>query len=190
MKITPVLLVALLLGLFATSLVHAQTTEKIALYADRAGTDCSISDTGVGTAIVYIFHVGTGTRIGCEFRAPMPECWTGATWVGDAYAFVGVLGQSQGPDVSVAYGACLTLPVYIGKMVFEITGAAQACCRYSVLPSVYVPSSVITLNCVDPSHNIPILGGSATINENASCPCVPPLAVESATWGRIKSLYH
>ena len=119
------LLVLLLTPLTATR-VPAQTTEKIALYADRAGTDCSISDSGVGEAIVYIFHVGTGTRIGCEFRAPKPACWIGATWVGDSYAFDFVFGQSQGPDVSVAYTACLPLPIYIGKMVFEVTGASAA----------------------------------------------------------------
>ena len=188
MKITPVLLVVLLLALFAASLVQAQTTEKIALYADRAGTDCSISDTGVGTVIVYLFHEGTGTRTVCEFRAPKPECWTGATWVGDGYAFPAVLGQSQGPDVIVAYPGCIPLPIYIGKIVFEVTGEAQPCCGYSVLPSIYY-TSVVTADCINP-FTIPIQGGSVVINENASCPCAPPLAVEATTWGQIKSLYQ
>jgi hypothetical protein len=192
MKITPVLLVVLLLTLFATSLVQAQTTEKITLYADRAGTDCSISDTREGTLFVYMFHVGTtGTRNGCEFRAPKPECWTGATWVGDNFqpSFL-YIGTSQGGDLSVAYAACLPLPVYIGKMIFEVTGAAQACCPYPVLSSVWHPS-VLTVDCqIPPPQEIPILGGSAVINEDPSCPCEPPLAVESTTWGRVKSLYN
>ena len=187
MKVTPALL-GILLVLPANSLVRAQTTEKMALFADRAGTDCSISDTGEGTAIVYIFHVGTGTRTGCEFRAPKPECWIGATWVGDAYAFFFTLGQSQGPDVSVAYDACLTLPIYLGKMIFEVSGNAQPCCRYPVLPSVYEPAGILTVDCL--GQGIRILSGPAVINENSSCPCAPPLAVEATTWGRVKSLYN
>jgi len=188
MKITPALL-GLVLVLSADSLVQAQTAESITLYADRAGTDCSVSDTGVGTAIVYIFHVGTGTRGACEFRAPKPECWSGATWVGDNYAFPAVLGQSQGPYVTVAYPACLPLPIYIGKIVFDVTGTAQACCRYPVLPSVYY-QSVVTIDCKNPAEPLPILGGSVVINEDASCPCERPVALESTTWGRVKSLYH
>ena len=189
MKITTALL-GLMLVLSVSLPVQAQMAEQITLYADKFGTDCSISDTGEGTVIVYIFHVGTGTRIGCEFRVPKPECWAGATWVGDNFGSFGVIGQSQGPDVSVAYGACLPLPIYVGKMVFEVTGSAEPCCRYPVLPSVYVPWSVITVDCTSDANTIPILGGSAVINENASCSCEPPLAAESTTWGRVKSLYH
>ncbi len=186
MKIATVLL-SLVLVLSGKSLVQAQTAEGIMLYADKFGTDCSISDTRAGTVFVYIFHVGTGMRGGCEFRAPKPECWTGATWVGDDFLGYGVAGQSQGPDCSVAYRACLPLPVYVGKMVFEVTGAAQACCVYNVLPSEYRPESVLSGDCQ--GRELPILGGSAVINENDSCPCAPPLAVESTTWGRVKSLY-
>ena len=191
MKVTPVLPVALLLTLLATSPVQAQTTEKIALYADKFGTDCSITDVGVRTVYVYMIHEGTGTRTGSEFRAPKPDCWTGAVWDGDElFATVGgQIGYSQGPFLALAYSACLPLPVYLGRIAFEATGDAEACCRYPVLPSAFEPASVVAVNCsFDPP--IPILAGSTVINENASCPCGPPLAVESATWGQIKSLYH
>jgi hypothetical protein len=192
MKTTPLLLAVSLLALLTTSLADAQTTEKITLFADRFGADCSISDTREGTLFVYMFHVGgTGTRSGCEFRAPKPGCWTGATWVGDNFqpTFL-YIGASQGGDLSVAYAACLPLPIYIGKMIFEVTGAAQVCCPYPVIPSVWY-ARVLTVDCgVIPEKEIPISGGSAVINENASCPCSPPLAVESTTWGRVKSLYH
>ena len=193
MKITPVLLIVLLLTLLATSLVQAQTTEKIALYADKFGTDCSISDTGAPVVFVYMIHEGTGLRLGSVFRAPQPPCWTGATWVGDAFppGFVFVRSTQDGLGLEVGYG-CAALPVYIGKMIFETAGAAEDCCKYPVLahgypPQLY-PPGVVALDCE--THRFPILGGSAVINENANCPCAPPLAAESTTWGRVKSLYH
>lgn len=190
MKITPVLRVVVLLTLFATSLVQAQTTEKIALYADRAGTDCSIDDTTVRTLSVYIIHEGTGSRTEAKFGAPKPDCWTGATWVGEVLQAALFSGTTQSSDLQVAYTGCLSLPIYVGRMIFEVTGAAQACCRYPVLPSVFYPGTIIVHGCTPAEIYIPILGGSATINENASCPCAPPLAVESTTWGQIKSLYQ
>jgi len=191
MKVTPVLPVALLLTLLATSPLHAQTTERITLYADKLGTDCSIADVGVRTVYVYMIHEGTGTRVLSEFRAPKPDCWTGAIWDSDELngaTIGGLAGYSQGSDLTAVYVGCLPLPVYIGRMVFEATGAAEPCCRYAVLPSVFEPSSVLTADCE--FAQVPILGGSAVINENASCPCSPPLAFESTTWGRVKSLYH
>ena len=174
------------------TLAHAQTIDRITLYADRAGTDCSIADTRVQEAMaVHMFHEGTFGSGGVEFRAPKPDCWTGATWIGDDVnpAWLS-LGTSQGEYLSIAYTytiGCAIPPVYIGKMLFEVTGTAQACCKYPVLPGIYY-QSVVATNCL--GFTIPIAGGHAVINENASCPCAPPLAVESTTWGRVKSLYH
>lgn len=194
MKITLALLVTPLLMLLATSPVQAQTREKIALFADKAGTDCSISDTEVRTVIVYVIHVGAGSRAATVFRAPKPECWIGATWVGDGFpaGFV-FAGSSQGSGLEVGYMACLPLPVYVGKIIFEATGDAQECCHYPVLPVLPTwnpayPHVVLAFDCFN--RYVPISGGSAVINENSSCPCAPPLAVESTTWGRVKSLYH
>jgi hypothetical protein len=194
MKITTTLVAAVvvvLLTILATSLVQAQTTEKIALYADKAGTDCSISDTEVRTVIVHMIHVGTGLRLGALFRAPKPDCWMGATWVGDGFPAGYLFAfSSQSAGLEVSYMACLPLPVYIGKIIFEATGAAQECCPYPVLPTLnpIYPHIVAAIDCF--SRLMPVAGGSVVINENASCPCAPPLAVESTTWGRVKSLYN
>ena len=190
MKVTSVLLGVLLLTLLATSLVQAQTTEKITLYADQAGTDCSISETGVQEVSVYMFHEGAGGRLGVLFRALKPPCWTGATWIRDSIDSWLHMGTSQGQYLAVSYGAtagCGILPIYIGKIVFAVTGVAEACCTLRVIPGVG-EQSVITADCN--SFNIPIMAGYAVINEDASCPCSPPLAVDTVTWGRIKSLYH
>lgn len=189
MKITPVLPVVMLLTFLATSLAHAQTTEKLALYADKFGTDCSVSDTGVQSIIVYVIHEGTGTRSGVEFSAVKPQCWTGATFAGEFWNYPtvgGTYGASQGPTLQLFYFACRTLPLYLGKMVFDAIGASQACCNYPVLPSSW--EGLVSFDCY--SRYVPILGGSVVINENANCPCAPPLAVESTSWGQIKALYQ
>jgi hypothetical protein len=191
MKITRVLPVVLLLTLVATTLTQAQTTEKIALYADRLGTDCSVADHGVTEVAVYMFHVGTGTRTGASFRAPKPACWAGASWSGDELngsTIYARAGNTQSQYLDIIYFGCVPLPIYLGKMLFDATGTAESCCAFPVLPILDYPTNIGGIDCF--SRRIPILGGSVVINENASCPCAPPLAVESTTWGRVKSLYN
>jgi hypothetical protein len=143
MKITPALM-GMLLVLLASSLVRAQTTEKITLYADKFGTDCSISDTGASVVFVYMIHEGTGLRLGSVFRAPKPACWTGATWVGDAFPPGFLFAESTQDDLGLEVGyGCTLLPVYIGRMIFETAGAAQDCCKYPVLAHEYPRSCTL-----------------------------------------------
>ncbi len=171
-------------------------TEKVTLFADAAMTDCSITGNlaSPGIVEVHMFHLGSGNRIAVEFLAPKPPCWSGAIWVGDVIAPpLLVIGNTQSVDISIAYTACLPLPVYLGRINYLVTNDSPPCCQYSVIPSTVVyPSlgpSVYAVVC--PSNTLIAIGaGSAVVNEDPSCLCDPPLAVEETTWGRIKALYQ
>jgi hypothetical protein len=166
----------------------------ITLYADAAGTDCSVSETIPGIVSVHIFHVGTGRRRSSFFTAPKPACWTGAVWAGDVFPpGMAFIGNTQ-VDFSVHYGAsCRDLPTFIGTINFFVTSTGPSCCEYPVLPmsNSEIPGSVFTADCSVPFSSLyAIGGGKVTINETEDCPCNPPLAIEESTWGRVKALYR
>jgi len=199
MKITHGLLAVLLVCCIAPP-VPGQT-EKITLYADAAGTDCSVTETVPGIVSMYMFHVGSGVRRASKFTAPKPACWTGAVWAGDVISpGLGVaIGNTQS-DFTLYYNyagvSCFQepnpLPLYIGTINYFVVSPGPSCCEYPVLPASdsEVPGSVITVLCVEPPSLIAIGAGKVTINETEDCPCDPPVAVEETTWGRVKAFYR
>jgi len=170
-------------------------TEKITLYADAAGTDCSITDAAPGLVEVHIFHVGSTIRVGSQFSAPKPACWTQAIYLGEVLTPLSAYFGSTQTGLTVAHynagGPCLEPPIYIGTMTFWGMGAGQSCCEYPVLPapSSVIPGSIVAFGCPAFSSTV-IDGGKAIINETEDCLCNPPLAVEETTWGRVKALYR
>jgi hypothetical protein len=169
-------------------------TEKLTLYADAGGSDCSIADTAPGLVEVHMIWAGSGGRTALHFRAPKPACWTGATWLGDVIAgnFASI-GTTQSVSYTIAWTDCFDLPFYVGKMNFFGVGTGEPCCQYPVLAATMseIPGSVVGLDCQQPFGNKVAVGaGSATINETEDCLCNPPLAVEETTWGRVKALYR
>ena len=73
-------------------------------------------------------------------------------------------------------------------MNFTAIGHGQPCCDYPVLPAPPEPG-VQVYRCDDRIYHYGT-GRGVIINPDASCPCDTPLATESTTWGRVKSLYH
>lgn len=180
---------AVLLVLSVAQPIFGQT-EKIALYADAWGSDCSITDTAPGVVEVHMIHIGSVGSTGASFRAPAPACWTGAIWLGDVISPFLTIGTTQGNFIDVGYSTCLVSPIHIGRMNFYSAGTGGPCCEYPVLPSTGYPTAV-SVDCAVPFGNlVAIGGGSVMINENSNCLCDPPLAVEETTWGRVKALYH
>jgi hypothetical protein len=173
--------------------------ERITLFADAAGTDCSITDVAAGTVDVHMFHTGSGRRGASHFIAPKPPCWEGAVWIGDAIPLTFLyLGDTQ-TDFVVAYQngvPCGTneLPLHIGMIRYLVAGTGQPCCEYPILPAptAEIPGSVVTVDCDPPPFGeiIAIAAGKVTINETPNCLCDPPLSVETSTWGRVKALYR
>jgi hypothetical protein len=194
------MILVVIVCLFALySLSKAQTVGEIRLFADIEGTECNIVDNSPGFVEVHMIVTGVAGFGGIQFSAPKPDCWIGATWVGDNIPFPTVIGDSQNNyegGLSVAFGYLCndggaTSPFYIGKISYLTQGEAQPCCVYSVRkadvdghPEINSPLIVycdITLGGI---HS-----GYAIINADDTCACYRPVPTQDTTWGRVKVLY-
>ncbi|HTL30383.1 MAG TPA: hypothetical protein VL282_14225, partial [Tepidisphaeraceae bacterium] len=128
-----VLLIVLALVLCAGS---AMAQERIELSSARDATSCSISEPVSPPIVqVHVFVTGPDAATGVRFRVPKPDCWVGATWLGDALEpGLAAVGTSQ-TDWSVAFGGCKPTPFYLGAVSYLISGQALPCCEVLVLPA-------------------------------------------------------
>ena len=177
-----------LISLHGTS--FSQPGGRVALYADDQMQSCEIVDIHPGIVLVHVFHIGIPSSTGIQFYAPTPECWTGSVWLGDVFpsnAYGGT--QNAWYGITLAHGACLNTPIYLGWMSFTTLGTGDRCCLYQVFPPEGEPSGwIAVVDC----HDNKLAGGGrdAVINPDGSCPCDLPVPTEQLTWGRIKSLYR
>jgi len=173
----------------------ALAQDRIELWADENMSTCSISEpTSPPIVLVHVFVTGPTPANAVRFKAPKPDCWVGATWLGDRLedGVVG-LGSSQ-TDWSVAWtagaGGCTaanTLPVYLGAISYLISGQAQPCCKIDALPA----GQFAWVDCDFVEHDLEP-SRSVIVNPNETCGCQSGVttAVESTSWGRVKALYR
>lgn len=185
-----ILLVAIsILCLAALDNAYGQSDDVISLWADAGMNSCEIVDAGSGFVQVHMFHTGSQPAHGVGFLAPTPACWEGATFFGDYVAApLGAGGNSShGTELIIVYPECIVPPVYLGYMYFHVSGGAQPCCSYPVLPRANsVAIDIVDCNFSERAGS----GGYAVVNANSSCRCPAPVATERSTWGRVKSLYR
>jgi hypothetical protein len=162
--------------------------DKIELFSDASGTSCDLYDQSAGLRSVYVFLTGPVPSSAVRFKAPRPDCWVGATFVGDVTSFT-TIGSSQ-IDMSVGFGACLTPPIRVDQINFFSAGTANACCQINAVAPELPRFPLEYLTCDFGEVLIPPDGRKVTINPNDSCHCNQPLAIEATTWGRVKSLYR
>ena len=155
---------------------------RIDLYADAAMSGCEILDTGPMFLEVHMVYSGPAANA-VRFRAPKPECWVGAMFVGDIIPFIST-GNSQ-LDLMIGFGDCLSGQVHMGFARYYATGQAMTCCVLPVLPAFQFVYS----DCGYAEHPL-AAGQSVVINPNEACRCQQPLPTEPSTWGRVKSLYR
>ncbi|MEJ2720017.1 MAG: BACON domain-containing carbohydrate-binding protein [bacterium] len=127
------LIVFSIMMLTASGAHHAAVAQNgaICLFADPAGTDCSLTDDGPGMLTVYVVHMLTPGALASQFSAPMPLCMTGATWLSDTPVFPVTIGDSQ-TGVSVGYGTCQAAPIHILTINYQVSGATETDCAYWV----------------------------------------------------------
>jgi hypothetical protein len=184
---------ALLMCAAVSTAAQAQDPRHLAFFADEAGTQCEVVNTRSEIVTINMFLYGWGRGASAvTFYAPTPACWTDALWLGDAinenYLWLGSTHDSHA-GLTVAFGGCKDLPLYLGSMSFAASGS-QPCCHYDVLPGL--PATVNQLRIVDCDYNpVVIPYTSVTINPNAACPCgMGPVATEETSWSRLKALYR
>ena len=187
---------ALLITLLACICVApALAQDRVELWADRTMSSCSISEPASPAVVeVHVFVTGSVTANAVRFRAPKPDCWVGATWLGDQLeADVLSVGNSQ-TDWSIAWyggaGGCTarnTMPIYLGAIIYQISGQSQPCCKVEVLPA----GEFAFVDCDYIEHDLEP-GKSVVVNPNESCGCqgALTLAVQPSSWGAVKALYR
>jgi hypothetical protein len=166
---------------------------KIDLYADAQRASCHVSeDVSPPVVQIHVFLTGPEKARGARFKAPKPDCWLGATWVGDTTLPVHAGFYNSQSDWSLTFfpaatscGAAFQPPIYIGTINFLVSGQALPCCEMKAMAAL----QFVYTDCTLDEHPLET-GRSVFVNGNASCACDLPLATESTTWGRVKSLYR
>jgi len=152
----------------------------LCVYADPNGTNCYLEDTAPGLVTYYVVHTLTPGATAVQFKAPMPACMTGATWLSDTGAWPVTVGDSQ-TGVSVAYGTCQAGPILVLSINYQMSGTTPSGCAYPVLPidsDDYIP-------VVDCANEVTHINGGVTFfGAQTSCQCdenpAPPIIELSA----------
>jgi len=155
----------------------------VGVYADEAGTACSIVDDG-GVIQVHMMHLRTKDANAVQFALDV----SATNWVhlGDVWAFELVLGTSIS-GVSLAYQFCLSDAIYLGSASF-IGSSAPPCTEISIVPDGPIHETIRASDCSVPLGDIMFpTGGLAYITPDPSNQCSVP--VKETTWGSIKALY-
>jgi hypothetical protein len=172
----------LLLAVPATALGQAG---HIGLFADPAGTECTLSDRGGGEVNVYVVHKATSGAAASQWKI-VSDGGFAMTYVGETWS-TAAMGNTQS-GVSTSYGACMGSPVLLCTVTYISHGASPSCSSLQVVPD---PSSVTgTIEVVDCSSNrLSAAGGRLNVNPDGSCPCGQASNVRETDWGRIKAMF-
>jgi hypothetical protein len=170
--------------LLCTLPVSSFAENRIELFTDVNHSSCEISDQG-GIKTLHVFLTGTNTATLAAFRARVPSCWTGATWLFDDTQYVSV-GNSQ-QEISVAFGLCLAPPVHVAEINIMTSGAAPQCCEMHIEQPIDFALMFVDCGFAETPVNP---GQHVTVNPTEQCPCMNPIRTESSTWGKVKSLYR
>lgn len=198
------LILALILVLCVASPVLGQT-DYISVSGDPYGSDCFLWDVAPGLVTYYVVHYAWVGATASQFWAPKPWC-LGAVYLADAAVFPVTIGDSQ-TGVSIGYGSCLNGPIHVLTLNFFAQGTSPNCCCYFIYP--HPQSETGDIEVVDCNDNLNSAYGwlgyintdyltcictvaGRTAGEKPAGPygCInDPIAVEQATWGKVKALY-
>jgi hypothetical protein len=186
-KLTAAILLAVLV--IATFSFRSEADTWFFVLPDYPNGGTEIVDVpGIMTLDVMVFnqwdHNDAGDLSEVRFVAPIPECFTGAVYMGDVHLFE-TIGDSQ-TGAAVLFSPCLlsgnTLYSVL-RIVVMAQGLTSSECYYRVSPHPRDESEYIaSLSCEGTfalcgfTIDTPIVAGGAIPNE-------------ATTWGRIKSIY-
>jgi hypothetical protein len=119
-------------------------TDYIALYSDAQFSDPHIGTEGPGLISIYVVARSSTPLTAVQYWAPIPDCWQGATWLGDINMFPISIGSSQA-GMSVGFGGCVTTPVHIQtiNVMATLPPPENICCRMVTKPDLRAPSGKI-----------------------------------------------
>ncbi|UCH84955.1 MAG: hypothetical protein JSW50_04500, partial [Candidatus Latescibacterota bacterium] len=167
------LLVLACFVMLSSSLSFAQAGGGIQISSDIEGISCNLSDELYPEFLAYfVVHKAIPGSItaasGSQFIASNPPCLQ-ATYLSDTPQFTVTIGDSQS-GVTIGYGSCLTMPIWILTMNYISSSGTPPCCEFRVKEHPEVASGRIEVaDCTGA-----LLYGAglcAVVNPDASCPC-------------------
>ena len=168
-----------LAALILLALAPRVDAETLKIFTDEALTATSIDDNTPGIVSFYVVHSGYVGATGVRFSAKPSPGFTGV-WLSDASSFY-LVGTSP-IDISIGYGVCDISPLLILTMSYQMFGTSSPCSDLRIAPANGFPCVIGSdLGCFFAESCIQDLG---SIHVNC------PVAVEPATWGRVKALYR
>lgn len=102
---------------------------SIGVYADNAGTNRDIVDTG-GAVTVYVVHKIENGAIASAFSVEAPAGWTLVSEVSQFPVSIGNIAAG----VSIGYGDCLTGVIHLMTMTYDSPGNTMAGSTFKVVP--------------------------------------------------------
>jgi hypothetical protein len=133
---------------------------------------------------LYLLPWESGPALGCHFAAPIPGCFN-AELIGVTSPFTLTIGSPL-TGMAIAFGQCLSGPVYLARLTFVAEGATE-CCFYWVTADPKAPTGRIEIADCNEGKFLGT-GGAVILNPNDH-DCMEYVPARSSTWGKVKALY-
>ena len=153
------LLLLLFIIVFASSPAFAAS---ITLNPDAGGMECFLAYDEPGLVSIYAFLVYSPGATSVQFSAPLPDCWTGVTYLSDFVPppFISI-GNSQ-TGIAIAFSSCFVSPIHVLTMqVFTSSpDLIGDCCDYYIQPDPSAnPPGMYYTDCASPPNLLTATGG-------------------------------
>ncbi len=174
--------------LVAASMAFSQPPGSIGVFADNTATICDVYDQAPGLLQLHVVHVYTPGATAAQFKLDCTS-WgpTGWTYLGEAWPYTTTIGNTQ-TGAAVAYGACLSGPIYLVAVQYYVQGLTPPCsfCQIVADPTA-TPPGIYVADCSDPPNVVTATGGDVVINPVEGCFCNIP--AQETSWGQLKAFY-
>jgi hypothetical protein len=179
------MLILLTLLLIVSAGAALGQTGYIGVYADPAGTECTLSARGGGEVSVYVIHQATAGAAASQWRIVSGGGFD-MTYVGEKWS-AAAMGDTRS-GVSVSYGSCLGSPILLCTVTYMSDGSSPSCSYLEVVADpASVSGSIEVVDCN--SYRSSASGGRLNVNPDGSCPCGQAENVRDTDWGRIKAMF-
>jgi hypothetical protein len=159
------------------------SADRLSIYSDAALTQYTIDDSVPRVVTLYVagyLFESSGVRFSVR---PGPG-FTGV-WLSDTSAFY-PYGSSP-TDIAIGFGRCVTSrSVLILTMSYQMFGTSSPCSELRAAP----PDGFLYAIGTQCGADEVIIWPLDKLYANCPNPPIPPVATESSTWGKVKSLYR
>ena len=134
-----------------------------------------------------LFLVYSPGATSVQFSAPLPDCWSGVTYLSNAPWPYLSIGNSQ-IGIAIAFGNCVVSPIHV--LTIQVFASNPDligdCCRYRVQPDPTAqPLGIYYTNCAGPQPNLLTAYGGSLYVTRSGGPELPVLSNPSPAIGAL-----